>query len=138
MTPLPDTDSSLLLRTDYSDDRGWAALLSASHQRSPDGFVAMVEGVSDQEYDQLTVEAIVALAAESGHRSFLFVADRTTFTHPERPVLVVDLFEQPGRTFRVVPAEMWGIENNLSIGNMDYAEFAESVDTDGIFRGFPR
>jgi hypothetical protein len=32
---------------------------------------------------------------------------------------------------------MWGIENNLSIANMDFEEFAENVDDDGIFRGFP-
>ena len=29
-------------------------------------------------------------------------------------------------------------ENNLSIANMDFREFAESVDPDGVFRGFPQ
>jgi hypothetical protein len=28
------------------------------------------------------------------------------------------------------------IENNLSIANMDFAEFADSVNEDGVFRGF--
>jgi hypothetical protein len=32
---------------------------------------------------------------------------------------------------------MWGIENNLSIANMDFEAFAENADPDGIFRGFP-
>jgi hypothetical protein len=31
---------------------------------------------------------------------------------------------------------MWGIENNLSTANMDFAEFADEVDDDGVFRGF--
>jgi hypothetical protein len=33
---------------------------------------------------------------------------------------------------------MWGVENNLSIANMDYSEFADEVDPDGVFRGFPK
>jgi uncharacterized protein DUF6924 len=31
---------------------------------------------------------------------------------------------------------MWGVENNLSLANMDFEEFADSVDADGVFRGF--
>jgi hypothetical protein len=31
---------------------------------------------------------------------------------------------------------MASVENNLSIANMDFIDFAESVDEDGIFRGF--
>ncbi|MGF1568782.1 MAG: hypothetical protein ACFCVD_12050 [Nodosilinea sp.] len=46
-------------------------------------------------------------------------------------------WDEPGRTFRVIPREMWGVENNLSISNMDYYEFADSTDADGVFRGFP-
>jgi hypothetical protein len=61
-----------------------------------------------------------------------------TFSDAEQPVLVVDLCEQPGRTFRVIPREMWGVENNLSIANMDYDDFANSADADGVFRGFPQ
>ncbi|HET7601047.1 MAG TPA: hypothetical protein VFK09_12185 [Gemmatimonadales bacterium] len=50
---------------------------------------------------------------------------------------MVDLYAEPGRTFRVVPRETWAVENNLSIANMDFAEFADRADPDGIFRGFP-
>jgi hypothetical protein len=57
-------------------------------------------------------------------------------THEEHPVAVVDLWHRPGRTFRVIPSQMWSIENNLSISNMDFFEFADAVDDDGIFRGF--
>jgi hypothetical protein len=48
----------------------------------------------------------------------------------------VDLFEEPGRAFRLIPSEMWAVENNLSIANMDFAEFADAVDADDVFRGF--
>ena len=43
---------------------------------------------------------------------------------------------QYGATFRVVPSEMWSVQNNLTISNMDWEEFTDNVDTDGIFRGF--
>jgi len=32
---------------------------------------------------------------------------------------------------------MWSVENNLSISNMDFSDFADSADADGVFRGFP-
>ena len=38
----------------------------------------------------------------------------------------------------VVPGQVWSIENNLSIANMDFFEFADRTDPDGVFRGFPR
>jgi len=59
-----------------------------------------------------------------------------TLTNAEHPILVVDLWETPGRTFRVIPARMWSVENNLSLANMDFHEFAESAGADGVFRGF--
>lgn len=34
------------------------------------------------------------------------------------------------------PLSLWGIENNLSIANMDFDEFADAVDEDGVFRDF--
>ena len=138
MKKLPKTDHSLLLRTDFSDDAAWAALCEAVQEPSEEGFKAFVDCVSDPAYGGLTAEQLVALAPKGDDRSFAFIADRTTFTDPERPVLVVDLYDEPGRTFRVIPREMWGVENNLSIANMDYHEFADSVDPDGVFRGFPQ
>ena len=41
-----------------------------------------------------------------------------------------------GREFRAVPTSIQSIENNLSLANMDFVEFAESVDPDGVFREF--
>jgi hypothetical protein len=55
--------------------------------------------------------------------------------HADHPLLSLDL-RPPGRSFRVMPAALWGVENNLAIANMDFEEFAHAVDEDGIFRGF--
>ena len=136
MKPLPKTDHSLLLRTNFSEHAGWTALCEAIRRPSEDGFTASIDGVSDPDYDGLTIEQLVVLCPKGGDRRFAFVADRSTFTDSERPILVVDLNDEPGRTFRVILSEIWGVENNLSIANMDFREFAECVDPDGVFRGF--
>lgn len=56
--------------------------------------------------------------------------------HKDNPVLCVDLQAEKGRMFRIIPSEMWSIENNVRIANMDFYEFADQVDAEGIFRGF--
>ena len=135
LIPIPDTEDSLVLRTDYSDDLAWERVCAAI--RAPVGeFRAYVAFVSDPNCSGLNVEQIVELLRSDFRRSFIFVVDETALRHPEHPVLVVDLHHEDGRTFRVIPSEMWAIENNLSIANIDFDEFADSVDPDGIFRGF--
>jgi hypothetical protein len=66
------------------------------------------------------------------------MADRLTLTGPERPILVIDLAYETGRPFRVIPGQLWAVENNLSLANMDYSEFVDNVDPDGVFRGFSK
>lgn len=66
------------------------------------------------------------------------VADRKTISDPDHPLLTIDRFTEPGREFRAVPSQIQSIENNLSFANMDFAEFADSADDDGTFRGFRR
>jgi hypothetical protein len=61
----------------------------------------------------------------------------TATQHPDFPILVMDLHHERGRTFRAIPSQIQGIENNLSIENMDFFEFADNVEEDGVFRGFP-
>jgi hypothetical protein len=65
------------------------------------------------------------------------VVDRTAISHPEHPVLVLDLFDPSSQTFRALPWAVQAIENNLSLSNMDFEEFAGAADEDGVFRGFP-
>jgi hypothetical protein len=136
MKSIPETNGSLVLRTDFSDSAAWDAICSAI--QAPHGeFRAYVHLISDRDYDGIALPQLVPLATESASRTFMFVVDRTTMTHEEHPVLVLDLWREPGRTFRVIPSQMWSVENNLSIANMDFFEFAKAVGDDGIFRGFP-
>ncbi|MBA4017761.1 MAG: hypothetical protein C0483_11355 [Pirellula sp.] len=125
-----------MLRTEFSGDAAWDALCDAVKLPSDEGFQTHVDCISDLTYEGLTVEQLVTLAPKGGDHTFAFVVDRVTLNNPDRPILVVDLYDEPGRTFRVIPREMWGVENNLSIANMDFSEFADNADPDGVFRGF--
>ncbi|MEK8106226.1 hypothetical protein NKG94_15485 [Micromonospora sp. M12] len=136
MLVLPDTPDALVLRTDLSDGDAWEAVRAASAVPSVDGFAATLSFVSDPAFADLTPEQVVALPRLS-YRSFLSLVDTVTVANPERPLVALDLLHEPGRWFRVVPAELWSIENNLSIANMDFVEFADAADPDGVFRGFP-
>jgi hypothetical protein len=133
---IPATQDLLVLRTDFSDDSAWRQVCEEIKQRVGD-FQDYVECISDPAFDGLTSEQLVAALGSSLDRSFAFLVDQTTFAHPEQPILVVDLHGELGRTLRVIPSEAGAIENNLSIGNMDFEELADSVDDDGVFRGFP-
>ncbi|MFJ8691112.1 DUF6924 domain-containing protein [Micromonospora wenchangensis] len=79
----------------------------------------------------------MAALSTATYRSFLFLVDSVTVTNVETPLVALDLLHQRGRWFRVVPTEMWSVENNFSIANMDSFEFADSAGPDGLFRGFP-
>ena len=136
---LPDYDYSLVIRTDFSDDAAWERIVRLMQEpQTENGFRAYVECISDESCDGLLPENTASVLPADSHRLFVFLVDTLAISNEEHPVLVVDLFENPGRSFRVIPSETWGVENNLRLANMDFADFAESVGGDGIFRGFPR
>ena len=136
MKRLPSTDNSLLLRTDFTDDLAWNSLCDAIRKPNESGFLAYFDYVSDSSYDGLSVERLTNIAIDNEKHSFICEARRITLSDREQPILVIDCYNQPGRTFRVIPSEVWGVENNLSIANMDFEEFADNCDPDGVFRGF--
>ena len=126
-----------MLRTDFSDDSAWRAVCAAIRPSPGDGFLREPDLVEDRSFEAAAVADLIAAAAAAGqYRAFMFVVDGVTIRDADHPVLVIDLADQPGRTFRVIPSEMWSVENNLSLANMDFDEFAEAVDASGIFRGF--
>lgn len=127
-------DDSLVVRTHYGDEARWRALRDAIV--APVGeFRAHVRFVEDPAYADASVANLVGAAAVL-EESFFFVADRRSIEDAEHSILVVDLLRHPARTFRVIPREAWGVENNLSLANMDFDEFAGAADDDGVFRGF--
>jgi hypothetical protein len=138
MPTLPRTDSSLLVRTDFASDDAWQHLSDEAQRENEDGFRAYIETVSDPAFDAARWEAIrAAVPVTDNGASVLFIADDVTLGSPEHPILVVSIGGRSGEPpFRTLPSELWAIENNLNIANMDWQEFAGAVDEDGVFRGF--
>jgi hypothetical protein len=129
--PQPDDLTSLILRTDFSDDNAWADLQAAIDEDE-------ATWASDPQWAGATVQQLVDLdtaAAGDDKLMYVFVADATTMTDPERPLLVVDLAGEPGRTFRVPPRWFEDVSANLTIANLDFEEFADATDEDGTYRG---
>lgn len=137
MRTIPHTENALVLRTGFGDDAAWKEICATI--REPAGafrFQAYVDFLDDRAYEGLDIERLLVLVPPGYNHSFIVVADSVSMAHPERPLLVVELYDGSGQSFRAVPRQIQSIENNLSIANMDFDEFASAVDGDGIFRGF--
>ena len=139
MKQFPQTENPLVLRTDFSNQAAWETIQVAIQR--PVGifrFRANIEFLDNLEYSGITKEQLLSLLPRNYDHSLIIIADRFAVTQPEYPLLIVDLVERSGREFRAVPSAVQSIENNLSLANMDFEEFAEAVDKDGVFRGFSR
>ncbi|MFJ2478529.1 DUF6924 domain-containing protein [Streptomyces sp. NPDC087659] len=134
MKMLPRTQfDTLLIRTDFSDQAAWQALCTTVTTPNEEDCVAHVQLVDDTAYSDLSAEQLVALAAPE---TFFAVADRTTLASPEKQLLVVMMTDQGHDELRVIAEELWSIENNLSVSNMDWEDFVGEAEDDGVFRGF--
>ena len=137
MKTLPTTSASPLLRTDFTDQAAWDAIRDEIGTPGVEGFKAEVAPIDDMAFDGLTVPQILAAVPDGYPHTFIIVADKAAMAPEDRTLLIVNLeSEGAGQHFRAVMSEMWAIENNLSIANMDFDDFANSVDGNGVHRGF--
>ncbi len=134
---------SLLVRTWFGDDAAWERLLVAVDTPSEEGFLAGVRPVDDRSLAALDPRDLMARTPHGNYGAIVsFLADETTLTSADQPILVVRVLpavagEAPEfPPFRVIPSELWSVENNLNLANMDWADFAGSAGADGVFRGF--
>jgi hypothetical protein len=138
---LPQTWSVPVVRADFSSDQVWQQLQEEILRLTVEGFGAEVEFVEEPALVGLDEHAIVAGYVRAYPHQYrhpvLFVVDEVAVAAPERPLLVINLNSRVDSTqFRALPRQVQGIQNNLSLANMDYVDFARSVDGDGVFRGF--
>ncbi|MCR1783259.1 hypothetical protein KVF89_12000 [Nocardioides carbamazepini] len=143
-----------LIRTDFSADDAWRRVVEALSQESDvvadgDEYTANLEAISDVGFDTITPETL-ANAWPREHPGYVILADqrsmREAMSGEDPTVVLVDLSADEedeeefgwvfGQAFRCVASEVASVEANLSIANMDFAEFADAVDDDGVFRGF--
>lgn len=136
MAGLPITNVSLLVRTNFADQAAWERMLAAALAETEDGFRADLAVVDDDTFEGASWEHLRALALAGGrHASVLFVADEAALSGSQ-PVQVVDLSTRDRPPFRCLAEQLWSVENNLNLANMDWEEFATAVDGQGVHRGF--
>jgi hypothetical protein len=135
MKPIPNTDDPVVLRADFTDQAAWEAICTAIREPQ-EYFVFQMEFLNDTDYSGITKDQLLALIPKNYNHFIIMVVDQTAISQADHPILVVEVFEGSGNEFRAIPSEIQGIENNLSIGNMSFYEFADQVGEDGVFRGF--
>ncbi len=137
MTDLPS--GSTLVRTWFGDDRAWGCLVREVLTPSNEGFLAYSTPVNDPEFEGLDPEGL--RARQSGGAIVSFLADEVTLTDPEHPILAVwvlppqDDDHGDRLPFRVVPDQLWNVENNINLSNMSWEDFTDRVGADGVYRG---
>ncbi|HEX7301799.1 DUF6924 domain-containing protein [Lentzea sp.] len=125
---LPSSPFSPLLRTDFTDERAWHALLE-------DVGTDWLTVMPDRQHRGLTVPELVALVPPGSYYPVLAVADKTTFTSAERPLLLVDVVERPGRTFRAAPEAFRYAIGNLTFHNQRFKDYyLDGLDGSGVYR----
>jgi hypothetical protein len=157
-------EATPLIRTDFIDDAAWQELVDQAskpvdfdHPDNPDpgedGYVPYIAPVEDRRYEAMSGPALadIAMAADL-MQGYALLADARSMSEAaaggELTVTYVDLspyavedaklFDTfPGNSFRCVVTEVASIEANLSIANLDFSDFVDSVDADGVYRASP-
>ncbi|GAA4715412.1 DUF6924 domain-containing protein [Nocardioides conyzicola] len=153
-----------LIRTDFTSDPAWTVVveqvtkpvdLEDPENSDPvDGYVPYIVVVDDAAFAGMSGTALAeAIAAADAEGGYVVLADARSMAEAagggELTVNYVDLsVPDPedaelfgafrGRAFRCTVAEFARVEANFSISNLDFEDFADSVDPDGVFRGFTR
>jgi hypothetical protein len=138
---LPNSYSVPVLRADFTDDALWLRLQEVIRSPTREGFLAHVEFVEDRTLTDLT-EAELGSAYPRAYpheypHPVLFIVDGLTVSSADHSLIVVNLNSRVSTPpFRTLPRHIVSIQNNLSIANMDFFEFARAAGADRIFRGF--
>ena len=141
-----------VVRTDFTDDESWELVVYELTKPDDDGAEAHVTPVEDRSLRGVTGDLLgSAFDGQGMSYGYVVLADARSMAEAvageELTVDYVDvsvadeedaeLFESfPGRTFRCAALQFASVEVNLSLANMDFAEFADNVGADGVFRGF--
>lgn len=158
--PMPADMAPTLIRTDFSDDAGWEALVDdllteRFIEDISETMAVYVAPLNDRQYETMTMEELLAMVPnyhppddaaddfDSGERHFpgeparplhAYIVDDVTFGHPERPILAVNFYLTHGKHFRITAEGMAMTEANLSIANLGFNDYMDAAGPDGIVR----
>ncbi|WP_439674652.1 DUF6924 domain-containing protein [Embleya sp. MST-111070] len=152
LPPIEEHDefTAVVIRTDYTDDAGWAAVLAElSQPQGRDGeFNVGLLLVEDPVWADAEPDDIVAAVRRGENEFVVFVADRHTMRSTDRALLALDTWPEdenpdpvddpPLREFRTEPAAVHDVQANLGIANLSFGEYAAHARSkpDGVLRPF--
>jgi len=141
-----------VVRTDFSDDESWELVVYELTKPDDDGAEAHVTPVEDRSLAGVTGEMLgSAFDGQGMSYGYVALADARSMAEAgaggELTIDYVDLSvadeedaelleSYPGRTFRCAARQFPNVEVNLSLANVDFAELADTVGPDGVYRGF--
>ena len=136
---LLNTLATPIVRTSFTDGDAWNATwadITRAHEYYGEELTLYASLVDLPEFDGWTDTELASVLAHGNH-ALALIADDITITSAEHPVLVVEIEprRRRPRTFRATPHALIGVTNNLTESNMDWEEFSDHADPDGIFRG---
>jgi hypothetical protein len=139
---LPGGGGGLLIRTDFAVQQVWDDLCALIAHHATEGLLTAVRIVDDPGYEGLTAEQLLGLVPGDSDCVYLAVADAQTAAPDgrvqDRSLLIVNVDpegEEHGSIFRALISELASIDANLSLANMDFSEFRDAVDDDGVYGG---
>jgi hypothetical protein len=109
-------------------------LLAQIRNPTADGFLPYVAVLTDASLEGLTELEIRRLPRAEDAEHFVLVADQRAISEDDFPILVIDISGDKRPSFRVTGSCLWSVQNNLSLGNMDWEEFANNTDDSGVVR----
>ncbi|MGA8248509.1 MAG: hypothetical protein WB797_16505 [Nocardioides sp.] len=156
------SDSTPLIRTDFSDDAAWQTVVSEVSKpvdldpenaaSGENGYAPDLTLIDDRAFEGVTGAALgadldvvedacgYALLADDRSMAEALAGGELTLDYVDLSITDPDdaeLFNSYlGRSFRCVVPEIASIDANLSIANLDFSDFADNTDPDGVFRGF--
>ncbi|MDR7275090.1 DUF6924 domain-containing protein [Catenuloplanes atrovinosus] len=132
---LPVTESTLVVRTDFADPDAWARVRRAvAEPPGRDLISAAFTFVDDPAHAGLSPRRALELVPPRPSHPMIALADSVTMSSPYLPLLVVDLADDPGGTFRSAPEVLWHVASSLFVAPGYFHEYVRSVDPDGIYR----
>jgi hypothetical protein len=143
-----------VIRTGNFPDALWDRVCSQiAEPQTENRFLAYVQFVDDTRYIGKSIGDVVRMLPDNYPGSFCFIVDDGTFSSDEHTIAVVSFLpewneELAGfdrkppceienkqiKHFRARPSTIQSIQNNLSLANMDFEDFANYVDDDGVYR----
>jgi hypothetical protein len=144
--PIPAEDF-LLVRTDFSDDAEWAAILE---ELASDEFFEgnEIRPMDDRGWEGAPPDEVMAAVTNEEEIPAVYIADAEAMTGWGHPLLVINTdlpeasedyepVEGVSRTLRATADAIWSMHVNLEIANMDWGDFRpEPDDEDPVFRGY--